>query len=175
MRLAPVALLALAACQGDLYVIPAGDHASTNAVRLLTDAEQRITVLFDDSAVYATVDPANQGDINKLWGTSDCSSHHHEASARLGWRWYGGALQIHAYTYVDGVRDSELLGEVDLYAREDMAIALVDDTYVFTFAGAETVMPRGCDGSGGARYQLWPYFGGDETAPHDVSILVEER
>jgi len=25
----------------------------------------------------------------------------------------------------------------------------------------------------GSRYYLWPYFGGDETAPHDITIKIK--
>jgi hypothetical protein len=35
-------------------------------------------------------------------------------------------------------------------------------------------MDRGCSGGSLASYQLYPYFGGDETAPHDITILIDE-
>lgn len=158
----------------DEYLIEEGDHNSTTAVAFASGSEEVIQAGFDSSAVYETVDPANQGDINKLWGFSDCSDHHHTSSARFGWRWYDDELQIHAYTYVDSVRISQLMGTADLGEVIDLSIELDEDTYIFTMGSDSAVMDRGCDGSGGIRYMLYPYFGGDETAPHDVTVYVSE-
>src|SRR5690606_41284654 len=58
----------------------------------------------DSSCVYKNPHPENQDDINKLYGFSDCTSLHHANSARFGWNWKDGALRIHAYCYVDSVR-----------------------------------------------------------------------
>lgn len=158
----------------DAYVIEEGDHYSTTAFTIPSGQEESFATIFDDSAVYETEDSANQGDINKLWGFSDCSSHHHTHSARFGWRWYDDALEIHAYTYVDGTRISELVDVVDIDVSSDYGIEIDGDEYVFTLDGVAVTMERGCTGSGGLRYQLYPYFGGDETAPHDVTIYIQE-
>ena len=171
--LLPLPLL-LCACTMDEYVIDEGDHSSTTAVSLFTGSQMSFEALFDDSAIYETDSESNQGDINKLMGFSDCSGHHHSNSARFGWRWYDDELQIHAYTYADGTRSYELLGSVAIDAVETYRIEIDADRYLFTFDGTTTEMDRGCSGAGFASYQLYPYFGGDETAPHDITIRVQE-
>ncbi|MDX5422996.1 MAG: hypothetical protein LPK14_12135, partial [Hymenobacteraceae bacterium] len=118
-------------------------------------------------------DPANQADINKLYGLSDCSTDHHTNSARFGWRWYENRLEIHAYTYLNTVRRSALIGTVALGAPATYELQLKDGEYLFILNGKRLALPRACTGKGEG-YQLYPYFGGDETAPHDISIVIKE-
>lgn len=75
-------------------------------------AELKFVVKFDSSAIYNTVDPSNQYDINKLYGFSDNDSLHQRYSARFGWRWSDNALRIFAYVYNSGVRSSKELGAI---------------------------------------------------------------
>lgn len=173
MRRAPLLSLLLSACAMDSYVIEEGDHSSTSKVTLITGTEMTFEAIFDDSAIYETLSESNQADINKLMGFSDCTSHHHSNSARFGWRWYDDELQIHAYTYADGTRSDEELGTVEIDEVATYSIEIDSDRYLFTFDGVTTEMDRGCSG-GGVKYQLYPYFGGDETAPHDITIYIEE-
>jgi len=162
-------------CDLTKFVIKKGAHYSTQRVRLVGGDELKFGVLFDESAVYRTQDPQNQGDINKLYGFSDCASHHQTNSARFGWRWLNARLEILAYTYVDSQRQSKLLGVAQIGQTFEAGLRTEGQSYVFTFNGVETVMPRGCDGKGNPKYQLWPYFGGDETAPHEITIYIEEH
>jgi hypothetical protein len=160
---------------GTIYVIDQGEHYSSYEASVFTGSSMAFVAMFDESAEYTSVDPVNQADINKLYGFSDCSSHHHDNSARFGWRWYDDELQIHAYTYVGGTRVSELMGTVGFDEEHDYAIEIDGSSYIFTLDNTSLTMDRGCSGGGGLRYRLFPYFGGDETAPHDVTILVEEE
>lgn len=153
------------------YLIKKGQHSSTNAIRKISDASIKMEITFDSSAVYTTVKPENQGDINKLFGTSDCGSQHHANSARFGWRWYNDRLEIHAYTYVNSVRSSKLVSTVELGRPYTYELLFEDDQYVFKLNDVRVVMPRNCTGNSNG-YMLYPYFGGDETAPHDISITM---
>lgn len=158
--------------EGD-YLIPAGAHSAEGINAAAQGApELRFAAIFDDSAVYETIDPRNQGDINKLYGFSDCGSHHHTNSARFGWRWFEGALQIFAYTYADGERAWAYLGDATIGEQADYALTVDGAAYVFTFGGVTARLPRGCAGDGGVKYRLYPYFGGDEVAPHDITIRI---
>jgi hypothetical protein len=167
-------LLPLTACTMDAYVIEEGEHSSTNQVALVTGTTMSFDAMFDESAIYETIIASNQADINKLMGFSDCTSHHHSNSARFGWRWFDDELQIHAYTYADGTRSHEQLGTVDIDEIASYSVAIDGESYVFTFDGRATVMDRGCSGSSAVKYKLYPYFGGDETAPHDITISIED-
>ncbi|MCJ8163506.1 hypothetical protein MKJ04_01545 [Pontibacter sp. E15-1] len=156
------------------YLIPQGQHyATSNFYKKTTSSKLRFEVLFDSSAVYTTTDAANQGDINKLYGLSDCGGLHQVNSARFGWRWYQNKLEIHAYTYLNKQRQSKLIGTVALGKKSVCELEFLDQEYQFWLDGKMVKMPRACNGEG-AGYQLYPYFGGDETAPHDVTIYIRD-
>lgn len=155
------------------YLIPKGDHyALNNAYKPLDLTEMRFTVRFDSSCVYQTADPGNQLDINKLYGFSDNGELHQQFSARFGWRWSGGALRLFAYTYNNAVRDSKELGIVPIGKEIHCAIRIVKGTYVFSADELSLTMPRQSVTPTGKGYQLYPYFGGDEVAPHEVRIWI---
>lgn len=157
-----------------LFLIPQGAHYSTNNTfkQVRVEDHLRFAVTFDSTAIYSTTKPANQGDINKLYGFSDCASDHHTNSARFGWRWYENRLELHAYAYANKVRKSAYVGEVTLGKATVCEIKLEGDQYVFTVNGKTVSLPRVCNGIGEG-YQLYPYFGGDETAPHNISIAIQ--
>ena len=155
------------------YTIKAGNNeVEHNTTTLFTSTSIRFQAIFDSSAIYQTGAPENQPDINKLIGFSDCSSHHQTNSARFGWNWYNNALRIYAYDYVDGQRQAKELGTVKLGTTNSFKIATSGNTYIFTLNDKEEVMPRQCSGGVGVSYKLLPYFGGNEIAPHDVSIKI---
>jgi hypothetical protein len=126
---------------------------------------------FDNSAIYQTVDPGNQYDINKLWGFSEGFNHQYN-SARIGWSWNDGALRLYAYAYVNGVRHSQEISAVDIGADISCSIKIAGNSYIFTVNTASVILPRALSTSQASGYQLYPYFGGDETAPHLVTILL---
>lgn len=157
------------------YLIRKGNHyAEGNDHRPLQVSKLQFTALFDSSCIYTTIKESNAGDINKLYGFSDCNTKHHENSARFGWRWNGSALEIHAYCYVNKIRQSKLLGTVPIGQPIPMSITIDGANYVFEMNGITEKMQRNCSGPVAEGYQLYPYFGGDETAPHDVRIFIKE-
>ncbi|WP_439584777.1 hypothetical protein [Dyadobacter bucti] len=155
------------------YTIRSGEHeVSNNVSSLFTSGSMRFQVLFDSSCVYKTKIPENQNDINKLMGFSDCSSQHQQNSARFGWNWREGALRMYAYVYVNGQRQERELGTAEINEITSCKIELRENSYIFTYRGVETVMPRHCSGGVGVAYKLLPYFGGDETAPQEIKIKI---
>ncbi len=156
-----------------LYQIKAGAHSSNSGIKKVTAATMRFEVTFDSTAIYQTVNPDNQADINKLYGLSDCNSEHHTNSARFGWRWYKNRLEIHAYTYKNKNRESKFIDHIELGKPYICEIKFEDEKYVFSVNKKEVKMPRNCNGIGEG-YQLYPYFGGDEVAPHDINIKVRD-
>ncbi len=156
------------------YVIPSGEHYANQSSYQPVEAEAiRFRASFDSSAVYQTAQKENQADINKLYGVSDCNSAHHVNSARFGWRWYNNRLEILAYAYVNGERKHEYVTSVALDIVNTYEILFTDESYVFRVNDVEIKLPRGCEGDVNG-YKLYPYFGGDETAPHQITIQVEE-
>jgi hypothetical protein len=157
------------------YTISKGaQYCDTNnfvAVKLI---RLSFKVKFDSSAIYTTGKAENQKDINKLFGFSDNNALHHEYSARFGWRWSDNALRIFAYDYNNGTRSFKELGTIQIGAENSCSITVSGNKYIFNLNGAETVMPRASTTELAEGYQLYPYFGGDESAPHVISIWIEE-
>lgn len=155
------------------YKISKGNHEiDNNSNGLFTGNEMKFQAIFDSTCIYKTVDPGNQFDINKLMGFSDCSSQHHENSARFGWNWKENALHIYAYIYVSGQRQEKELGTAELGKTASFKLSTLNNTYIFVYNGNTTIMPRHCSGGLGIAYKLLPYFGGDEVAPQDIKIKI---
>lgn len=148
-------------CEGNTY--PTGIYGDISFKAIL-----------DSSCIYTNVDPNNQADINKLYGYSDCSSYHHTNSARFGWNWDKGAMHIHAYCYKDSVRSYKELGTVEVNKAFDCSLKLLPGKYVFMLNGKSDTMDRGCSGNTATGYLLYPYFGGDEPAPQDITVRIKE-
>ncbi|MBA9078681.1 MULTISPECIES: hypothetical protein [Rufibacter] len=161
--------------EGVNYVIESGDHETTNPLRTLKQSKLVFEVKFDSTAIYKTKNPTNQADINKLYGMSDCGSFHHTNSARFGWRWYKDRLELMAYSYADGKNTSTFITAIDLNKWYSCELSLSDSKYTFKVDGKKAVEhSRSCTGEGNG-YQLYPYFGGDETAPHKINIKIKEK
>ena len=135
----------------------------------------KFTVRFDSSAIYQTTDRENQYDINKLYGFSDNNMDHHQYSARFGWRWSDGALRLFAYVYNEGKVESKELSAVNIGEEIHCSIKVQSDTYLFSLNNQLTEMPRKSTTLTGKGYQLYPYFGGDELAPHEVDIWIKRE
>ena len=133
------------------------------------------TAIFDRSAIYQTKNPANQFSINKLYGFSDCGVHHQTNSARFGWCWLNGAVRIYTYCYINGKRVAEVeLGQAEIDKPLDYRLEIRQNTYIFTFKGKQTVILRGCTNPALFKYRLFPYFGGTEAAPQNITIKLKE-
>jgi hypothetical protein len=156
------------------YVISKGEQSSSgSSFKKVNTQKVKFEVTFDNSAIYSTTDPANQSDINKLYGLSDCGNHHHTNSARFGWRWYNNQLEIHAYSYIAASRHTEYITSIPLNKPAICELTLSNGKYIFNVNGKQVTLPRGCGGKMDA-YKLYPYFGGDEVAPHDIKISIKE-
>ncbi len=155
------------------FRIPKGEHKSTRSIESLQSLSLAFQVVFDSTAIYQTKDPIQQFSTNKLLGFAECNSFHRENSARFGWQWLNGRLEILAYTYVNGTRIEEFLGIVEIGKISNYQIDITDDSYIFTLNDYPSViMDRGSTCKIGVYYMLFPYFGGQEVAPHDIIIQI---
>lgn len=157
------------------FVVKEGDHYATpRLTQSLQSNTLSFTATFDESAIYHFEDQAFQDSKNKLLGFSDCNSLHHENSARFAWQWYNGQLEIFAYCYVNGTREEKFIGTVNINEANRYRLTVTNDTYVFQLNHQESVsIARGNTCDKGLYYMLWPYFGGQIPAPHDVSIKIK--
>jgi hypothetical protein len=158
------------------YEIQRGEHGSEQSGYTKSDfTELNFLVKFDSTAIYSTTDPANQLDVNKLYGFSDNNSSHHAFSARIGWRWSDGALRLFGYVYNDSKMSFEELAVVPIGVEISCSIKVSSKQYVFSANGNTISMPRTSNGDTAKGYRLFPYFGGDETAPHNINIWIKEK
>lgn len=156
------------------YIIPQNQHSSDKSkLKLLDINELHFVVKFDSSAIYYTKDRVNQYDINKLYGFSDNNTEHHQYSARFGWRWSDGALRLFAYVYNEGKVTSKELGVAAIGAEIACNIKVEGSQYIFTVNDKSETMSRLSKTTSAKGYLLYPYFGGDETAPHEVRIWIK--
>jgi hypothetical protein len=157
------------------YLIPKGSQYCTQSAFAKVDCNQlSFKVKFDSSAIYKNLQEKNQGDINKLYGFSDNNAMHHEYSARFGWRWSNNALRLFAYVYNASVMSFKEIGPVEIGTEAICSIKVNGDQYIFKLNDTEIKMPRAAKTQTAQGYKLYPYFGGDETSPHDISIWIME-
>ena len=148
------------------YVIEAGQQFCTpNPQVITTDSQLNFIAVFDSSGIYTTAYPVNQSDINKLYGFSDCGTHHLENSARIGWRWSKDSLRIFAFAHNNGNIISKEITTAEPGKDILCNIVCKESGYSFTANGKSVTLPKYCSGYYN-RYKLYPYFGGNETAPH---------
>lgn len=170
-----VAKIATSTTTFTTYTILEGQHyCQNNSYPAFQAPALYFTVKFDSSAIYQSVNPQNQYDENKLYGFSDNNSFHQQFSARFGWRWCNGELELSAYTYNNGVRSDKVLGAIPIGVENKCAIIVNGDHYDFVVNGVTTSVPRASKTTLAKGYKLLPYFGGDEVAPHKVTIKIRE-
>jgi len=166
----------------DHYLIKAGKHESqlSNGMSIdklsaLKTNRLMFTARFDESARY---DLGNNDhfDINKLLGFSEANQHHHKNSVRFGWRYNLNSekVEIFSYVYKDSELEYDLITDVSLNVTLEYQINLFDNSYEFVVDGITKVVERNAEQKVGVYYKLYPYFGGDEPAPHDISIFIKE-
>jgi len=165
-----------------LFTIPQGKHSSGFHFRPHIGRKSlQYDIMFDSGAKYYHGD-IDQYDINKLFGLS--FGHHHTNSVRFGWRSLGNlttSVEILSYCYLNGNRVNEdgqnlFISMVDIGRYYTYRIDISDKFYTLTILDDKKVIgqkivyhkPIPCWG-----YQLYPYFGGNKKAPHDIKILFK--
>lgn len=134
-------------------------------------------VMFKKSCLYEIPFP-DKLDINKLFGFS--YGNHHKNSARFGWNCAGGGIALFAYTYLNGKRTEKFITLIETEKEYKLMISVNKDKYIFTVFNAdksriEQVIiskPRNTPKLG---FKLWPYFGGNQKAPHTMEIYMGDE
>lgn len=167
-------------------IIRKGTHSPFRLPRLLIDPKVlEYNVTFTPSCIY-DIGRADQADVNKLFGIG-YFPHHHKNSVRFGWRYnpdFTDSMEIMAYWYDDGERMMRSMGFVDIgkqYTYEMWVLRGVGSPlhHLKVSGGGkskahylhqEVLLDNPCD----IGYLLRPYFGGNQTAPHDMKIIMEK-
>lgn len=154
-----------------VFKIREGAHRSVVKVKTIKRDNIRFEIVLTESCKYETINPENQLDVNKLFGFSDGGGHM-KNSARMGWRFVNDELELMAYTHYNGKFDFKKICNVNPNVHYECKINCLPDKYEFIVGDNTVYMDRYWLYSG-KRYLLWPYFGGDEVAPHDITIKVK--
>jgi len=135
---------------------------------------------FNSTCRYRIPDE-DQADINKLGGLG-YGFNHHENSFRIGWRWNikTKRIELFAYCYIDGERDYTIIYDCSDTARLKFDIRRVwfTEGYKWVIHINENMItcmryvaaPQRLPDYG---FKLYPYFGGNQAAPHDIEIKLE--
>jgi hypothetical protein len=67
-----------------------------------------------------------------------------------------------------------LIGDYPINSEWRCEIQVKNSQYSFSVNGNSISLPRTSSTPSAIGYQLYPYFGGDETAPHDIKIKIKE-
>jgi hypothetical protein len=157
------------------YLIKKGNQScDNNPYQPVNMSELKFAVKFDSSAIYQTVDPGNQVDINKVYGFSDNNALHHLFSARFGWRWRNNELQVFGYIYNNGIMSFQQIGTAKIGEENNCSIKVASNKYIFTLNESTIEMPRASTTATAIGYKLYPFFGGTEMAPHDVHVWIQD-
>ncbi len=132
---------------------------------------------FDSNCLYDLHD-ADNWDTNKLYGIST-SYNHMIQSARIGWRCVDGK-NIELLSFVHDEHkflNPQILGTVVPNEWFDCKIVVKDYSFIFYFTKNKNkfiqVIPKHSKGWK-FKYLLYPYFGGNETAPHKMNISIKK-
>lgn len=161
------------------YEIKKGKHRSSGLKFGLTNKSHfkwKANFSFDCNYNLGNED---QYDINKLCGVST-GWHHHKDSIRFGWTSdpkNKNIINIFAYQYVEGKRHDEWICDVQvceevyfsisIYATKDLSFAImtVNDESLYLNINKKPWSWK---------YKLFPYFGGNQVAPHNMYIELTE-
>lgn len=154
------------------YTIPKGEHKSVYKMDLCPYYLEH-EIMFDNSAIY-NLHNSDQYDVNKLFGFNSCNSLHHSNSARFGWCYISGdSIDIYSYVYENSVRYFQKIFTVKIGDWNNYKITDNYYAYVFQVNGYTYIHTKeqGCITN--YHYMLYPYFGGNQTAPHDINIYFK--
>ena len=157
------------------FMIRKGGHYASPTLSETMQSEKLVfEARFNESAIYDFNDLSIQSDKNKLMGFCDCNSLPHENSARFAWQWFNNRLEIFAYCYMNGNRQEQFIGAVQLNQFNHFELEPNGNEYIFRLNNQPPVaMQRGSSCNTGIYFKLWPYFGGHVAAPHDVVIDIK--
>jgi hypothetical protein len=126
------------------YVIPEGEHSSGNYFNHPTNSRIDFHFILDESAIYTSEILNNEIEL--------CWLRHEE-----------------------GRHSAATIRTIEPNVSYNATIDIQTFYYVITIDGDTTMVRRRPEGNWGLikRYYLYPYFGGNEYAPHDITIKIK--
>lgn len=121
----------------------------------------------------------DQYDTNKLVGIGYLPGHHKD-SARFGWRYdkVKGQIEIMAYCYVKGQRVIQSLCFCDIDKEYDLFLKVLSNCYYLSVCEQGTPKVIGYawvnhNHNKHFKYRLGVFFGGNQVAPHEMTIELK--
>lgn len=153
------------------YKIKKGTHYAFHwfKIYLKKNVKMSHSIIFDDSCLYSFGD-ADDYDINKLFGRS--FGMHHKDSFRFGWRADGNKIAIYAYNYINGKRVIDFLCKCSPSIKNNFSLIFESNTVKLNVNGVTWSYDLDMD-LPFIGYKMYPYFGGNRTAPHDMLITFD--
>ena len=155
--------------------IKQGEHTSNlDSPNIPASQNTCIQMLFDESNRTDTT----MNHINKVYGVSD-GWNHKIHSVRIGYRYMAdrGDIAIYAFSHINRnmtTNSSNILGYVSINEVSDCACySITNDEYIYTYGKNTVIHDREKSGTI-LMYTLKPYFGGNPTAPHDMTVRYRE-
>lgn len=164
------------------YIIKEGGHYSNHLPKLYLGLKKnfKLKVQFTESCKY-NLGNDNQLDVNKLFGVS--FGYHQLNSIRLGWNYdiITDNINLYAYIYMNGIQLTYYIAPLTINTIWNIELGFVEKSGMFWVH----VEPYGVYDQNIYKefyysfpniklgYYLFPYFGGDEVAPHDIKINMD--
>ena len=139
-------------------------------------------VCFNDNCIYDPFPLPDTEDINKLCGFSTTIFHHIQ-SGRVGWRCVdnSGEIELVTYTYNSGERtisDQQVLAKVKPNVWFVVTIEDHETHYEYILEYLGKIITNNDEKKYDwlpFKYLLYPYFGGNNAAPHDMTLFVNTK
>lgn len=147
---------------------------------LTTKNKHNFKIKFETNCLYY-FNNIDDWDINKLCGISTSYSHHVQ-SARIGWRCRDGEnIEILAYCYnnkerIGGTSIDYVLGVVKPGELFECSIVVEKNKFILNMKMKNYFKEFSLDkddNSWCVKYFLYPYFGGNNPAPHNMNIWLK--
>lgn len=126
------------------------------------------------SCIY-NIESLDKFDVNKVFGFST-SKHHHQNSARLGWTSLNGNnIQLWSYIYDNGQRVVGHIANVEANEKFKCTIIAEKGRYKYILEKKDEIIEKDINvisEHSKFKYLLYPYFGGNLPAPHDIEIIL---
>ena len=93
-------------------------------------------------------------------------------SIRFGWRWFDDSLEIHWFRHQHSQFTFSKIKSVELCEPCSYSLEFKDTKYILCVDGTCVELDRTCSNQY-KKYKLYPYFGGQEKAPHRIKIKIK--
>lgn len=148
---------------------------NAHANEMIDSHTMKMRVMFWDNCLYR-LEPPHDKDINKLFGVG--FGNHMKYSARFGWNSSGEQIDIYAYVRHKGKANWRHLTSCSPNESVTLSLTIYYGKYAFSAIkpsgeNAVITMPRTAHWLyRWMPYRLYPYFGGEKTAPHSMTLQL---